>query len=80
MQTSVISQKGQVVIPKQIRDKLELKEGDVLKFTIAKGKILIERAPTTEEMFGFIKTLRKPSKTSIKNAIKEKIAKKFLRK
>jgi len=41
-----LSSKGQVVIPKDIREKLELKNGDRLKVSIEAKKITL--APVTE--------------------------------
>lgn len=42
MITSKVSKKGQVVLPKEIRDKLNIGEGDILVFTELEGKIIIE--------------------------------------
>lgn len=37
---AIISEKGQVTIPKQIRDRLGLKPGTVLEFTLVNGEIV----------------------------------------
>ena len=42
MITSKVSKKGQVVLPKEIREKLNIGEGDILVFTELEGKIIIE--------------------------------------
>ena len=42
MITSKMSKKGQVVLPKEIREKLNIGEGDILIFTELEGKIIIE--------------------------------------
>jgi AbrB family looped-hinge helix DNA binding protein len=42
MITSKVSKKGQVVLPKEIREKLNIGEGDILVFTELEGKIVIE--------------------------------------
>jgi len=39
-----VTSKGQVTIPKAVRDKLRLKEGDRVIFMEADGKIVIENA------------------------------------
>lgn len=42
MKMSRISKKGQVVIPKEIRDALGIKAGDIVFFRLEGGKILID--------------------------------------
>ncbi|MBE8538701.1 AbrB/MazE/SpoVT family DNA-binding domain-containing protein [Geoglobus acetivorans] len=42
MLTSKLSKKGQVVIPKEIREKLRIKPGDVVVFREEGGRVYIE--------------------------------------
>ncbi len=42
MTTTIISKKGQVVIPKSIRDKLGLTVGTVLKVSVEGKKVILE--------------------------------------
>ena len=42
MITSRISKKGQIVIPKEIREKLGIKPGDVVVFREERGRVYIE--------------------------------------
>lgn len=42
MPTSKVSKKGQVVIPKEIREKLGIKAGDTVIFRVESGKVFIE--------------------------------------
>ncbi|MBI5603549.1 MAG: AbrB/MazE/SpoVT family DNA-binding domain-containing protein [Deltaproteobacteria bacterium] len=42
MKAVTVSQKGQVAIPKEIRERLRIKTGDQLIFKISKGKIILE--------------------------------------
>jgi AbrB family looped-hinge helix DNA binding protein len=44
MKTLTISQKGQVAIPKEVRETLHIKAGDQLSFRVEKGKIILEPA------------------------------------
>lgn len=49
---SVVSEKGQVVIPKSLRDKLGIESGTVLDFTIQDGRLVAvkktEESPFTQ--------------------------------
>jgi AbrB family looped-hinge helix DNA binding protein len=38
-----VSEKGQVVIPKEIRDKLKIRPGDTIVFKMVAGKLVVER-------------------------------------
>jgi AbrB family looped-hinge helix DNA binding protein len=38
-----VSEKGQVVIPKEMRDKLKIKPGDTIVFRMIGGKLIVER-------------------------------------
>ncbi|OHB98118.1 MAG: hypothetical protein A2W74_03800 [Planctomycetes bacterium RIFCSPLOWO2_12_38_17] len=42
MKTATISYKGQVAIPKEIREALHIKAGDQVTFKLDKGKIVLE--------------------------------------
>lgn len=46
---SIVSQKGQVTIPKKCRDKLGLREGTVLEFEAIDGKLVASKR-TPEDM------------------------------
>lgn len=41
-----ITTKGQITIPKEIRDRLDLKEGDRIIFVMESGQATIRKAPT----------------------------------
>ncbi|MEM1659012.1 MAG: AbrB/MazE/SpoVT family DNA-binding domain-containing protein [Candidatus Jordarchaeales archaeon] len=50
-----ISRKGQVVIPKEIREKYGYREGVEVTFRpIDETRLLIERTPRISELFGFL--------------------------
>lgn len=42
MKSVTISSKGQIAIPKEVRDTLHIKEGDQLTFSVEDGKIVLE--------------------------------------
>ena len=42
MKALTISSKGQIAIPKEIREVLDIKEGDKLTYELKKGKIVLE--------------------------------------
>ncbi len=45
---STIAEKGQVTIPKTIRDKLGLRPGTVLSFAVERGKIVMTKEVTLD--------------------------------
>lgn len=47
--TSKITSKSQTVIPRDIREELDLKPGDHLRYRITEQGILIDKAPNTED-------------------------------
>jgi len=54
-QKAVISSKGQVVIPKEIREKYGFKKGsEVIITPIEENKLLLERSVKLSELFGFL--------------------------
>ena len=55
-----MTQKGQVTIPKHIREYLGLKTKNEVEFKIEKGKVTIEPAASLEANFGRVKPKRKP--------------------
>ena len=55
MATATITSKGQVTIPKKIRDKLGLKPGDTLNFDIKDSRtISVTRKKSIDEAFGML--------------------------
>jgi len=77
---STITQKGQVAIPKGIRDYFGLKTSDKINFTVVDEKIVAIPVPTVEEMFGSIKTKKILSKLELKKIVRKEVVKKFLTK
>lgn len=75
--TSTITQKGQVSIPKEIRDFFKLKASDKLHFSVEKNKIVAEPVITVKEMRGFIKTNKVLTKKEMKRIIRDAVVEKY---
>ncbi len=43
--SSKLSSKAQTVVPKQIRERLDLRPGDTLRYRITEAGVVIEKAP-----------------------------------
>lgn len=77
---STLTQKGQVAIPKPIRDYFDLKPSDKVYFEVKNNSIVARRLSSIEEMRGFVKTNKILSKKEMKKAIREAVLEKFERK
>ena len=57
-QVTTLTTKGQATIPKEIRDKLGLKPGDKIRFTLENGHAVLRRAyPSLEEVMASLPPL-----------------------
>lgn len=57
-----ITQKGQVTIPKDIRDKLGIKSGSSVRFKIVEGKCIVEKEVEenkTEKWVGYLESQKR---------------------
>lgn len=50
--TSKVGPKGQVVIPKDVRDRLGIRPGDRVAFSLADGGVLVERVDANSTLEG----------------------------
>ena len=52
--TAKITSKGQVTIPKSVRDALELHEGDELLFRVERSRAVIAKTPSLLDLAGSV--------------------------
>lgn len=76
--TTTLSQKGQIVLPKEIRESLGLKPTDRFEVDIKDEKVILSPISKTDEVFGMFKANKIVSKQDIKNIYKKAIEKKYL--
>lgn len=67
--TSTVTSKGQVVIPASIRNKLNIKPFDRVIFAVFGSKLIAEKASTTEEMYGFVKSKKRLTDKQLEKVI-----------
>lgn len=67
MSIAALTSKGQITIPKDVRDQLGLRKGDRIEFKIAKNRtaILVPRTTRTDEVFGMLSRYAKGKKISV---------------
>lgn len=58
-----ISKKGQIVVPKEIRDKLGIHSGDVILFKTRDNEVILEKI--SESMSDILKSSKPLSKNSV---------------
>lgn len=66
---STVTSKGQVVIPKPIRDQFQIHPFDRISFGIQNKKVVIDLVPSVASMRGFIKTKIKLTDRQLEKAI-----------
>ena len=76
---SKITVKGQVTIPKNVRDELGVCPGDVIVFTKKGGDIVIKPAGTLLDLKGIIVTPKKIKDwASVRKGVKKSVAKRVM--
>ena len=74
---STITQKGQVAIPKGIRDYFGIKASDKIHFSVKDNKIIAEPVYSIEDMYGIIKTKKVLTKKAMKEIIRNAVVNKY---
>lgn len=70
---TTITSKGQVTIPKEIRDELGLKPRDKIRFSLENGYVVLRKAyPSLEEIVGSLPPLEMPIEEAIERAKEER--------
>ena len=70
---STVTSKGQVLIPMAIRKKLDVGPFDRIVFSTVESTIVAKKTPTTNEMYGFIKTRKRLTDKQLEGAINEAV-------
>lgn len=78
--TTTISQKGQIVVPKAIRDKLNIHSSDVIHIRLEGSTIIAEPVMSIDEAIGMFLSKKPITKKERKEAIRSYIEGKFERK
>lgn len=74
---STMTQKGQIAIPKVIRDHFKLLPHDKVRFSIENQKIVAVPISSVSAMLGVVNTYKKLSKPDEKKAVKKRITQKY---
>jgi len=76
---TTISRKGQVVVPKKVREEIGLSTSDLLRVEAKDGKVVMSPVSKTDEVFGMFKArgviTKSDIKSSYRRAVMAKIAK-----
>ena len=69
MSIAALTSKGQITIPKEVRDKLGLRTGDKIEFRITKDgtATLVPRTLRTDDVFGILAHYGKGKKVSVED-------------
>ncbi len=69
---TTLTSKGQVTVPKEVRDQLGLKAHDKIKFDVDDGYATLRRLPRLEEIVGSLPPLGMPIEEAIAQAKEER--------
>jgi len=63
--------KGQITLPKKVREELGIEEGDVLILERKKDRVELKKAKTIKDFYGFLKGKKAVNRREIDKAIEE---------
>ncbi|MDA1061160.1 MAG: AbrB/MazE/SpoVT family DNA-binding domain-containing protein [bacterium] len=78
--SAIMSSKGQIVIPKLIRDQLRISVSDRIVMTIQNDSIILKPSISTNEVFGIFKAKSPITKNNIKDSFRKSTLDKFSKK
>lgn len=80
MATSTVTSKGQITIPKAIRERFRLGEGDILEFVVDEtGRILLQPHTGIAQIGGLLREFARPQPVTVeemKAAVRARAARK----
>lgn len=79
-QGSSLTSKGQVTIPKHIRDFLRLKPAQKIIFRKKNGMVFVQKAPTIDAVFASIKTTQSVQDFDINQAVVDYVGNEHVKK
>ncbi len=76
---SRVGPKGQVVLPKELRDELRIMPGDKVTFTLEDGKIvlLLIKTKTASELLGALRSAHPIDTVAVRKDYQEHLASKY---
>jgi AbrB family looped-hinge helix DNA binding protein len=70
---TTLTSKGQVTVPKEVRDELGLKPHDKIRFSLENGHVVLRKAyPSLEDIVGRLPPLGMPIEEAIEQAKEER--------
>jgi len=80
MTLAKITSKGQLTIPKEIRDHLQLEPGDQVVFVLREGEVLLRPVTqTVDDLRGSVKPRRQPEDfDKVRRQVKKRVARKLV--
>lgn len=73
MQAIKVSPKGQITLPKEIRESLGIKEGDTLTIEKTDGEVILKKGKTIHDYIGFLPKPNIPIEDVIEKATEEAV-------
>ncbi len=82
MFTATLTEKSQVVIPKKIRDQIDLKPKETVFFEVENERIVIRKVSSIDQMAGIFAGRRKKplSQKEMNMVVRDAVVKKYLEK